>query len=58
MQALLGALGILTPELLQRNGVVDFGDDSFVWFKAGAAVSLEPPVLPAFGLELCLKLEA
>ncbi|KAL4449508.1 hypothetical protein ABPG77_007152 [Micractinium sp. CCAP 211/92] len=36
--ALLGALGILTPEFLQRQGVVDFGSDAYIWFKAGGAI--------------------
>ncbi|GAB4823957.1 hypothetical protein N2152v2_011003 [Parachlorella kessleri] len=35
--ALLGTVGILTPELLQRAGVADFGEGA-IWFKAGAQI--------------------
>ncbi|KAL4443879.1 hypothetical protein ABPG75_011616 [Micractinium tetrahymenae] len=39
--ALLGALGILTPEFLQRQGIAEFDGDAAIWFKAGGAIFSE-----------------
>jgi len=36
--AMLGALGCLTPELLQRSGACDFGASGGVWFKNQAEI--------------------
>lgn len=38
--ALLGALGMVTPELLQDDDGIMFGE-SAIWFKAGAAIFQE-----------------